>query len=108
MPAQRSQNGRPDFERDLLAQLAARWGRRAVIKQDELDLDGHGLHELQFDPHGWSVVRGLTLRGAGYSADFGVSDNASKCHGVTSYTATSEQTRGSQLSGPFTGDLSSR
>jgi hypothetical protein len=50
MPAQRSQNGRPDFERDLLAQLAARRGRRAVIKQDELDLDGHGLHELQFDP----------------------------------------------------------
>jgi hypothetical protein len=29
------------FERDLLAGLAARWGRRVAVKQDELDLDGH-------------------------------------------------------------------
>ena len=30
MSAQLFQNPRPDFERDLLTQLAARWGRRAV------------------------------------------------------------------------------
>jgi hypothetical protein len=41
MSAQLSQRCKPDFERDLLTQLAERWGRRAVIKQDELDLDGH-------------------------------------------------------------------
>jgi alpha-N-dichloroacetyl-p-aminophenylserinol N-oxygenase len=41
MSAPSSQRHRPDFERDLLTELAARWGRRAVIKQDELDLDGH-------------------------------------------------------------------
>ena len=38
------QDQRPRFERDLLAQLTARWGRRVAVKQDELDLDGH------FDP----------------------------------------------------------
>jgi hypothetical protein len=32
------------WERDLLAGLSARWGRRVAVKQDELDLDGH------FDP----------------------------------------------------------
>jgi alpha-N-dichloroacetyl-p-aminophenylserinol N-oxygenase len=36
--------GPPDFERDLLAKLTARWGERVAVKQDELDLDGH------FDP----------------------------------------------------------
>jgi hypothetical protein len=41
MSAQLPGHRRPDLERDLLTQLAARWGRRAVIKQDELDLDGH-------------------------------------------------------------------
>src|SRR2546430_6133597 len=38
------QDRRPAFERDLLAQLTARWGKRVAVKQDELDLDGH------FDP----------------------------------------------------------
>lgn len=32
---------RPSYERDLLAQLADRWGRRVAVKKDELDLDGH-------------------------------------------------------------------
>lgn len=32
------------WERDLLAQLVQRWGRRVAVKRDELDLDGH------FDP----------------------------------------------------------
>jgi hypothetical protein len=32
------------WERDLLVNLTARWGRRVAVKQDELDLDGH------FDP----------------------------------------------------------
>jgi hypothetical protein len=35
---------RPSYERDLLAQLTTRWGRRVAVKKDELDLDGH------FDP----------------------------------------------------------
>ncbi|MFS4096330.1 diiron oxygenase [Streptomyces sp. AF1A] len=35
---------RPSYERDLLAQLTLRWGRRVAVKKDELDLDGH------FDP----------------------------------------------------------
>ncbi|MEU2051698.1 diiron oxygenase [Streptomyces bungoensis] len=35
---------RPSHERDLLAQLTLRWGRRVAVKKDELDLDGH------FDP----------------------------------------------------------
>jgi len=38
------EGGRPAFERDLLGQLVARWGKRVAVKQDELDLDGH------FDP----------------------------------------------------------
>lgn len=38
------QGQRPAFERDLLAQLTARWGKRVAVKQEELDLDGH------FDP----------------------------------------------------------
>jgi hypothetical protein len=41
MTAHSSPEARTDLERDLLAQLAARWSRRAVVKQDELDLDGH-------------------------------------------------------------------
>lgn len=41
MSAKLSQASRPDFERDLIAGLAARWGQRAVVKQDELDLDEH-------------------------------------------------------------------
>jgi hypothetical protein len=41
MSAPLPQARRPDFERDLLSQLADRWGSRAVIKQDELDLDSH-------------------------------------------------------------------
>jgi hypothetical protein len=41
LAAQLSPDHRPEFEPDLLARLAARWGRRAVVKQDELDLDGH-------------------------------------------------------------------
>jgi hypothetical protein len=54
---------RPDFERDLLTQLAARWGRRAVIKQDELDLDGHYDPDLpDFPEH---LVPVLALPGAG-------------------------------------------
>ncbi|HEX9359482.1 MAG TPA: diiron oxygenase [Streptosporangiaceae bacterium] len=63
MSAQLPQNRRPDIERDLLTQLAARWGRRAVIKQDELDLDGHydpGLPD--FPDH---LVPVLALPGAG-------------------------------------------
>ncbi|MFJ7213443.1 diiron oxygenase [Amycolatopsis sp. NPDC098790] len=32
---------RPAFERDLLGELARRWGRRVAVKKDELDLDGH-------------------------------------------------------------------
>jgi alpha-N-dichloroacetyl-p-aminophenylserinol N-oxygenase len=62
MPAPSSQRHRPDFERDLLTQLAARWGRRAVIKQDELDLDGHYDPELpDFPDH---MVPLLALPGA--------------------------------------------
>lgn len=34
----------PTMERDLLAQLTARWAQRVAVKKDELDLDGH------FDP----------------------------------------------------------
>ncbi len=41
MSTQRPATRVPEFERDLLSQLAARWGQRAVIKGDELDLDGH-------------------------------------------------------------------
>jgi P-aminobenzoate N-oxygenase AurF len=44
MSAKLSKAARPDFERDLMVDLAARWGRRAVVKQDELDLDE------QYDP----------------------------------------------------------
>ncbi len=40
----RSVDEKPSYERDLLAQLAQRWGRRVAVKKDELDLDGH------FDP----------------------------------------------------------
>ncbi|WP_328617034.1 diiron oxygenase [Amycolatopsis sp. NBC_00355] len=36
-----STTDRPGFERDLLGQLARRWGRRVAVKKDELDLDGH-------------------------------------------------------------------
>jgi hypothetical protein len=36
-----SSTERPAFERDLLGQLARRWGRRVAVKKDELDLDGH-------------------------------------------------------------------
>jgi hypothetical protein len=32
---------RPGYERDLLAQLALRWGKRVAVKKDEPDLDGH-------------------------------------------------------------------
>lgn len=39
-----STTDRPGFERDLLGELARRWGRRVAVKKDELDLDGH------FDP----------------------------------------------------------
>lgn len=63
MPAQLSQDHRPEFERDLLPRLVARWGRRAVVKQDELDLDGHydpGLPD--FPGH---LVPVLALPGAG-------------------------------------------
>jgi hypothetical protein len=31
----------PAYERDLLAQLTRRWGKRVAVKKDELDLDGH-------------------------------------------------------------------
>ncbi|MFE2941765.1 diiron oxygenase [Streptomyces sp. NPDC059255] len=31
----------PEYERDLLAQLTLRWGKRVAVKKDELDLDGH-------------------------------------------------------------------
>jgi alpha-N-dichloroacetyl-p-aminophenylserinol N-oxygenase len=63
MPAHQSQNRKPDFERDLLSQLAARWGQRAVIKQDELDLDGHYDPDLpDFPDH---LVPVLALPGAG-------------------------------------------
>ena len=31
----------PALERDLLAQMTRRWGRRVAVKKDELDLDGH-------------------------------------------------------------------
>ncbi|MEV7866602.1 diiron oxygenase [Streptomyces sp. NPDC088124] len=31
----------PAYERDLLAQLTLRWGKRVAVKKDELDLDGH-------------------------------------------------------------------
>jgi hypothetical protein len=36
-----STTDRPGFERDLLGELARRWGRRVAVKKDELDLDGH-------------------------------------------------------------------
>jgi hypothetical protein len=63
MSAQLSRVRRPDFERDLLTQLAARWGRRAVIKQDELDLDGHYDPDLPDFPENLAPV--LALPGAG-------------------------------------------
>lgn len=31
----------PTYERDLLAKLTLRWGKRVAVKKDELDLDGH-------------------------------------------------------------------
>jgi hypothetical protein len=62
MPTQPSPYPRPEFERDLLAELAARWGRRAVVKKDELDLDGHYDPELpDFPGH---LVPPLELPGA--------------------------------------------
>ena len=62
MPTQPSPHPRPGFERDLLAELAARWGRRAVVKKDELDLDGHYDPELpDFPGH---LVPPLELPGA--------------------------------------------
>lgn len=62
MPTQPSPHPRPEFERDLLAELAARWGRRAVVKKDELDLDGHYDPELpDFPGH---LVPPLELPGA--------------------------------------------
>jgi hypothetical protein len=62
MSARLSRNRRPDFERDLLTQLAARWGQRAVIKQDELDLDGHYDPDLPDFPD--RLVPVLALAGA--------------------------------------------
>jgi P-aminobenzoate N-oxygenase AurF len=44
MPTQAVRHNPPSFERDLLAQLSSRWGKRVAVKKDELDLDGH------FDP----------------------------------------------------------
>ncbi|MBV9013606.1 MAG: diiron oxygenase [Pseudonocardiales bacterium] len=44
MPTQPVHRNPPSFERDLLAQLSSRWGKRVAVKKDELDLDGH------FDP----------------------------------------------------------
>ena len=62
MPTQPSPHPRSGFERDLLAELAARWGRRAVVKKDELDLDGHYDPELpDFPGH---LVPPLELPGA--------------------------------------------
>jgi len=62
MPTQPSPYPRPEFERDLLAELAGRWGRRAVVKKDELDLDGHYDPELpDFPGH---LVPPLELPGA--------------------------------------------
>jgi len=62
LSAQLSQHDRPEFERDLLAQLVARWGQRAVIKKDELDLDGHYDPDLpDFPEH---LVPVLALPGA--------------------------------------------
>lgn len=62
MPTQPSPYPRPEFERDLLAELADRWGRRAVVKKDELDLDGHYDPELpDFPGH---LVPPLELPGA--------------------------------------------
>jgi hypothetical protein len=62
MPTQPSPHPRPEVERDLLAELAARWGRRAVVKKDELDLDGHYDPELpDFPGH---LVPPLELPGA--------------------------------------------
>jgi P-aminobenzoate N-oxygenase AurF len=63
LAAQLSRDHRPEFEGDLLAQLAARWGRRAVIKQDELDLDGHYDPGLPDFPD--RLVPVLALPGAG-------------------------------------------
>ncbi len=59
MSVQLSRHHQPDFERDLLTQLAGRWGRRAVIKQDELDLDGHYDPDLPDFPDRLVPVLGL-------------------------------------------------
>jgi len=62
MSAQRPGDRVPELERDLLTELSARWGRRAVIKQDELDLDGHYDPDLpDFPDH---LVPVLELPGA--------------------------------------------
>ena len=62
MTAHSSPEARDDLERDLLAQLAARWGRRAVVKQDELDLDGH--YDPEFPDFPEDLVPVLSLPGA--------------------------------------------
>jgi hypothetical protein len=62
LSTQLSQHRRPEFERDLLARLAARWGRRAVVKKDELDLDEHYDPDLPDFPA--QLVPALELPGA--------------------------------------------
>jgi alpha-N-dichloroacetyl-p-aminophenylserinol N-oxygenase len=44
MSTQSVRHNPSSVERDLLAQLSSRWGKRVAVKKDELDLDGH------FDP----------------------------------------------------------
>jgi len=62
LSTQLSKQHRPEFERDLLAQLVARWGQRAVVKKGELDLDGHYDPDLpDFPGH---LVPALELPGA--------------------------------------------
>jgi hypothetical protein len=61
MPRTTEREG-PEYERDLLAQLTRRWGRRVAVKKDELDLDGHFVMELpDFPEH---LVPVLSLPGA--------------------------------------------